>query len=332
MSRWKGELMSRCWFVVLSMTLALSPLSPVLAQEAPLPKLDALTEAQQSDLASLIELAENSVKRGDHQKALGYYADAYKLFPHPQLNHKLAECYERLGQRRDAIENYKRFIALMPAAPEVPLAKRKILELRDKEQRDETSLRIKSEPPGAVVYLNDEANGAVGTTPTIDLPVAPGTYTVILSLDGFERSEITVEVPAGQAISEMVRLKKVPKVEGPGPGKARPRKDSTVPLVLTIVGGVATASAVGFGIAFSASQDPDTRNEYTEEDAEFYELGMWMSAGVAVVSFAGALVLWMTDESPTRASLKAPPTPGVAGWGGFVTPDGGAGVGVFGRF
>ena len=89
---------------------------------AEIPELDDLDEQQQRELASLIDLAEANSERGELDKAITYFEEAYALFPHPQLLYRLAELHERKESYAEAADLYQRFATAMPDASEAPSA------------------------------------------------------------------------------------------------------------------------------------------------------------------------------------------------------------------
>ena len=320
--------MQRAWILIaLTATLALTWVSPAFAQATP--SLDDLDEEQQRQLANLYDLAESNAERGEWRKSLNYFKDAYDLFPHPRLIYQMARCHDKLGEEAAALNAYQRFVSDLPDAAEVPEAKRRIEALRAKKTREATSLRIKSTPPGAVVYIDDIANGAVGTTPTIDLPLNEGTYTVIVELDGYLTSERLVELEPGASRIESFSLEKDP-AGAPDPGTSRPGGPGpgAAPITLAVVGGLGLASAVTFGLLWNGVSDPEACSAQgcTIEERNLYETMTYVSGGVAIIGLAGAIILW--NSSGQLGANPQDTTPRVGAW---ATGDGG-GLTVQGRF
>jgi hypothetical protein len=321
--------MNRVWpHALAAAALALAPAAPAFAQAA-VPSLDDLSEDQQRQLANLYDLAESNAEGGEWRKALGYFQDAYEMFPHPRLLYQIARCHDKLGEEAAALNAYRRFVADLPDATEVPEAKRRIASLQTKQAVEATSLRIKSSPAGAVVYLDDVANGAVGTTPTIDLPLEAKTYTVIVEMDGYLTAQRTVELAPGAARTEEFALERDPNFTVTDPVAGPGRGPGAAPVTLAIVGGVGLASAIGFGVLWAGVADPAAcrANGCTSDEAVLYETMTYVSGGVAVLGLAGALLLWNRPGSPGRAG-RLDTTPSVGAW---ALP-GGGGVTVQGRF
>jgi len=70
-------------------------------------------------------------------------------------------------------------------------------------------LEIKSNVPGANVYVDDKAVGAIGKTP-FSGNFKPGKHKVWVSADGYEDSETDIEVFAGEAAEVSAQLKGAP--------------------------------------------------------------------------------------------------------------------------
>ena len=317
--------------------------STSFAQDAPdadeakpvskIPKYEELSPERQSEVASLLELAKNNEARGDYAKALGHYKDAYKLFAHPKLLFSIASMYERNADKRNARVYYQFYVDALPEGPQAKVALKRIAQLKDVGVKKETSLRVESSPPGATVYLNDIVNGPSGTTPTTDLPIKAGTYSIILRLDGYEDYTQDVVVDAGERAVIKFPLKKVPELN-PQP---KDSSSSALPWVLVGVGVVGVGVGAGFLYASTDVDGLDSPNSAqrlaAEEDAEFYQTIGGVSMLVGAVSFAGALVYFLTQDDgvalniPTGADSSAS-----VSWPSVWMGQEGGGVSVQGRF
>lgn len=319
----------------LCLSTALSLLLSTPAAHAEPPSVEELSEAQQRELASLIDLAEANVKRDENEKALVYFEEAYALFPHPQLLYRTAELHALLEQNEAAIADYKTFLKEMPDAPEAPAARRRSLELEEKvrqqriaAERAGTSLRVLSSPPGARVFLNDTASRIKGSTPTVELPIAqPGTYTIIVQMEGYLELRDEVEIKAGDQVSKNYTLKRDPNAPVLKSGAAKRRGPRPGPLIMLGVGTVGLAGAATFGVL--RSQD----TELTREEFKRYDTLMYVSGGVALVGFGGALALWLAGRRGASAELMGPQArPARAHIFPIFSPTGERGVGVEMRF
>jgi tetratricopeptide (TPR) repeat protein len=54
---------------------------------------------------------------GEYQKALDAYEEAATLVDAPELLFNMAQCYRLLGQKEEALESYRRFLAEVPNTP-----------------------------------------------------------------------------------------------------------------------------------------------------------------------------------------------------------------------
>lgn len=308
-----------------------------VAEDA-IPSFDDLDESQQRDIGSLIELGESSVGKGEHEKAISYYEDAFKIFPHPRLNHTLGTLYDKIGEHEKSIENYERFVALMPDEPEVLDTKRRLLELKEQlnaNKREEippnTSLRVLSNPPGAQVFINDPNSRVSGTTPTVDLPVRPGEYTLYLKMDGYLTKTGKVNVGPGEQAVGNFTLAPDPRVaRGGDSSRSGPRRRSggAAPWVLLGLGVAGAATATTFGVLWNrADTNPQ---QYSQEQANTYLTLVYAGAGMAVLGFTGAAIFWIAGAG--GADLDAPSSrPRVIGVGPMWLP-GGQGAGVTVQF
>lgn len=323
--------------LMMALSLAMSPRLASAQSPSEHPKFEDLSAERQSELASLLELARNNEKRDNYAKALQYYQEAFKLFPHPKLYYSMAVCYDRTADVANALRYYKLFIKELPDAPELTRAQQRVDELSQSMVRQETSLRIDSSPPGAAVYLEDITRGPVGSTPTTDLPVSPGIYKVIIKLDGYEDLIQEVEVKPSQRASVKFPLKRLPNVEGPK--KAREPSGPVAPWILLGVGVLATGSAVTFAYLENDLIDQvgsEEKSAYTEEEwktKNTYNTLTWVSAAAAVLSVSGAVLLWVIDDSPSHGSMWThPEDKATVKWPSLWAAPGAAGLSIEANF
>lgn len=301
--------------------------SPAWAQGGDeLPKIEELSDAQQDLLGKKLEAGRKHYEEGQFAKALDSFEQAYRLFPHPNVLYRVAECQEKLGRYQEAAVNYRKFLDQTPNASDRKriLGVIALLEERAKEQATAT-LIIKSDPEGATLSINGESRGQ---TP-IELETSGGEVTVTLQLDGYEAFEEKVTLEKGKTVELRYPLKK--KVD-PGPVEIDPApKRSPLALVFTGVGGVAL---IGSGIAFGASRAAnsqivsyDNQKSEIERPADYNDLVIRRNrltsfalagTGVAVVSFGVASYFFLRDgksEPPSKAKLQLAPAlaPGEAG-------------------
>lgn len=138
-------------------------------------------------------------------------------------------------------------------------------------------LAITSDPPGAVVYIDDQA---VGTTP-LERPVLEGSHRVRVTLDGYVAEERQLNFVAGVREQAAFSLRRTP---------GNPKK--------RILGGVAIGGGVvliGAGIGLMAAQIP-YRGNCNEENGTKDAMGnckflLNTSWGGATMAIAGAVLV-----------------------------------------
>ena len=294
-----------CLFVVTAPLLA-------TAQER------SLSPAQETRLVELIESGKAAYDRGDFAQAREEFGQAYDLYPHPDLLYRIALCHERLGEDRLAVEFYRRFLAEAPDAPERARVEKTIEVIEARIARSE--IRVTSDPEGAAVFINDEANGAAGYTPTA-LAVSPGNYKLIVKKPGFEMVDELVTVSSGSSVSVRYQLTPVKAAEPAQVGQpdaraTASRRGPSVQLVTLLALGVGSgvASLVFFKNYNARKEDIDAkpRSEFTR--AEFESLqsraNINLVAGISTASISAFSLIWAYGlwrrESLAAASLLAP--------------------------
>jgi tetratricopeptide (TPR) repeat protein len=273
-----------------------------------------LTKAQEERVLQLIDAGKAAYNRGEFDNALESFRAAHELFPHPDIVYRMALCYERLGEDVQAVKYYKQFLTEVPDAPERPRIEKTIQVIEARIAKSE--IRVVTDPEGAVVYIDDIANGAAGYTPT-ELPVRPGNYRVIVKKEGYDTVEELVEVSSGQTVALRYQLKSVDgssKLSGPGtstgaqPQAGRPF-DPTWVILLSV--GVASfvASALFYQPYKQAADnvskfEDDLQNvsrEIYEEEKSSRNLYLGLTIGSAAVGFG--LLVWSFIEYQSSKSF-----------------------------
>lgn len=306
------------WFCVFA-AVALATTPDAAAQGTPLAEL---TESQERELIGLIDAGRGAYDRGEFDRALRYFRDAYDLLAHPDILYRIALCHERLGEDEEAVRYYRQFLAEMPDAPERGRIENTIDVIERRLAARASKLRIHTEPPGASISINDRLNGVAGLTPT-ELPVAAGRYTVIIDKKGYESLEEQIDVPTGQTV--VLRYSLRPVVPTPEP------PSMVLPYVLLGTTAVAGVSAVAFGLLHrsterqierilgSGARTPEKEREVASlrNDSNLHQVLAISSAGLFVVGAVTTTVVWIYTGNSSPAPVQ--PT---AGLGASVTPDG----------
>lgn len=292
---------------VLALSVILGP-SATVAQQAE------LSPEQQEHLVRLIEDGKQAYDRGEFAKSLQHFRAAYDLYQHPDIIYRIALCHERLGEDEQAVRYYRQFLAEAPNAPERPRIEKTIEVIEARVAKSE--IRVTSEPDGAAVYIDDEANGVAGYTPTA-LVVKPGNYKLIVRKDGFEPVRELVTVKPGQSVQMRYQLAgttTAPTDVTAKPPRPRHGGPSVQFLALTAVGVASGVTAIIFFNKQSATSEEIAEIEALESrqgiDRDKYdatrnrrnvELGIAVSAAaLSTFSFIWAYGTWVNDRNAAR--------------------------------
>jgi outer membrane receptor protein involved in Fe transport len=173
--------------------------------------------ADEADL--LFRVGAEAYQRGDLRNALQHFLASNRLVPNRNVVYNIARTYEKLGSYPEAYRYYTQ--ALEDETDEAT-----ITSLRAALKRlgaYVTVISVSTEPPGATIYVDRKDLGPRGATPRA-LGLAPGSYTVIIELPGYETERLRVEDAAvGKEAKLALELKPIlgtVKVEGPATGAA----------------------------------------------------------------------------------------------------------------
>jgi tetratricopeptide (TPR) repeat protein len=89
---------------------------------------------------------------GDYAGALGYFQDARRVLPAPELDYDVARCWDHLGHVDEAITEYRRYLAKAPTAANAAAVRARLLLLE----------RARAGTPAS-----SEANGAAAPAPAV---------------------------------------------------------------------------------------------------------------------------------------------------------------------
>jgi hypothetical protein len=116
--------------------------------------------------------------------AVAEFTKAYRLLKDPALLFSRAECYRKIGKDSQAIEDYGRYLAKMPQAPNRSTVEAQIVSLRSGAQAAESSRRKShaqprtGQAPSRDVYAQDEGDSHI--LPTGEEGHAPGAPSVAI--------------------------------------------------------------------------------------------------------------------------------------------------------
>lgn len=160
---------------------------------------------QNAQFADLRSKGKTAFSNGQYEEAARFFRQAFEIEPLGSLLYNIGLCYEKAGDATNAIVYYERFVAAMPGSPQRVNVTGKIAELKRSLEGQYETVRVESAPSGAVVFVNDKSQGAMGTTPT-EFKLLPGSYTIIVEAKGYEPSEQRLELRKGMAGKVQARL------------------------------------------------------------------------------------------------------------------------------
>ena len=171
-SAWAAAVTS--WAAALILSTALST-APVAVAQSP------------SDLETAKKLfaqGEQLYQQEKYREASERLLLAYELSHRSRILYNVGKCHERLAEYEKAIGYYRRYLTETPFADDQKDVEALIADLEARLHKQFQTLAVRSEPPGADVYLDDHVSGLQGQTP-IELQVKPGAHRLFLDKKGF---------------------------------------------------------------------------------------------------------------------------------------------------
>ena len=121
----------------------LATLCFVVAAPAPVRAEDVATRASKRHY----ERGEKLFALGKFDEALDEYQKAFDAKPLPDLLYNIAQCYRNLNDYDQAIFSFKKYLKLLPDAPDKDKVEKQIEELEEKKARGEGEKLVKKPPP-----------------------------------------------------------------------------------------------------------------------------------------------------------------------------------------
>ena len=141
----------------------------------------------------------------DYKGALEHFLASNRLVRNRNVMFNIARTHEHLRQLPDAYRYYQRSLD----GETDGAVKQRTREALSRLAASVALLEVKTEPAGALVYLNRKDLGDRGAAPQ-SLALVPGTYTVIASLPGYDEvTSAPIEVRVGTEKSVTLRLTRV---------------------------------------------------------------------------------------------------------------------------
>lgn len=262
------------------------------------PSIDDLSESQRDALVQKLDRARIFFEEGLFKRALKEFNEAYTIYPHPDVNYRIAECEARLGMHKQAIEHYKEVLAQTDDAQDKAQLQEKIKAQEEKLGPDPVRVKIASAPQGASVQV---AGVPQGTTPST-FTLAPGKYTLTLSKEGFISRRRAFSVARDTPLELNMTLEPLSPEEESAP----------IPTASWVLGGVGLASAVASGVFYglylntsSDIEELDAQRDKIRRPTNYDDIVSarntqgtlaLVTGGVAVASLTGAVVYWLIQE------------------------------------
>ncbi|MBX3192528.1 MAG: TonB-dependent receptor [Labilithrix sp.] len=141
----------------------------------------------------------------DYKAALQHFLASNRLVRNRNVMFNIARTYEHLRQFPDAYRYFQRSLE----GETDPAIKQRIKESLQRIGPSIALLEVKTDPPGALIYLNRKDLGDRGAAPQT-LALTPGTYTVIAELPGYdEATSPPTEVKVGTEKTISLKLTRV---------------------------------------------------------------------------------------------------------------------------
>ena len=284
----------------LVIALALSTVTPALAQPAPVPADKKAKTAKQYVDAGLA-----AQDTGDYDTAITFYQKAYDLVPHPVLLFNMAQAHRLAGRMDKAVELYKKYLATAPSGAQAKTAKELVDDYTTKQAAADEQKR------------KDAAKQAA------------------IDAEKQKQQEATTRRAREEAAHVATERAASPPPPQPPPASAHAEpevRDHGRPLRLTGiamagVGVVGIAVGIGFGVhASTLSSDLSVHGaQFDPEkvaDGQAADRNMIIGLGIGGALIVGGVVLYVTHRSRPADEIALAP---------LVLRDGG-GLAVGGRF
>jgi len=137
--------------------------------------------------------------KGEFPAALDLFKQAFALYPSERYLFNAAKACVRLADSEGAIYFYERYLTFNPTAKDRQAVESEVSSLKEMMRGNGLAeVRAVSNPPQAALRVLPERQTQVVETPG-SLFLAPGSYTLVFTLQGFRPKEVVVELTAGGA-------------------------------------------------------------------------------------------------------------------------------------
>lgn len=152
------------------------------------------------------ELGRQHYEAHRFEQALREFFEVSRLAPSPRATFNIAVCFDLLHREDDAYLFFREYLASDDTDPERrTFATEAVARLEGSVAR----VTVTSDPPGALIYVDQHDHGSYGTTPRV-LALPPGEHVITIERDGYRAVTVTVtaadghEVPATGSLERIV--------------------------------------------------------------------------------------------------------------------------------
>lgn len=175
----------------------------VLAGAAPAARAD---EAAESDFH--YRLATRAYRRGDFETAVREFFLVQRIAPSPGVQYNLALSFDRLEDEDAAFLAYSEYLSMLPEGDDGGGLRAQAEAALERLAPEVARVRVRSDPPGATIFVDRRALGAFGRAPRV-IAVEPGERTILLEADGYRPAERTVVAADGSEVTVDATLERI---------------------------------------------------------------------------------------------------------------------------
>lgn len=183
---------TRIWFSVITLVVAVCVASSARADDA--------EEARFHD-----ELGRQHYDAHRIDQALREFFEVARLAPSPRTTFNIAVCFDLLHREDDAYLFFREYLASDDTDPQRrTFATSATARLEARVAR----VSVTSDPPGALIYVDQRDHGSYGTTPRV-LTVPPGSHTITIERAGYRAVTVSVTASIGEEVAASGTLEQI---------------------------------------------------------------------------------------------------------------------------
>ena len=161
---------------------------------------DAATAGPIEDADALFTQGETLAGQERWQEALGFYIQAYQIYPKATYVFKIASAYVKLGNLPRALDAYLIFNQYEPSEEVARRITTEVEKLEGLLKEEYGKVFVASSPKGAFVFIDEISKQTKFQTPVVRW-LKEGPHSVMFQMDGYLPREIQVTVERGGSLS-----------------------------------------------------------------------------------------------------------------------------------